>query len=852
MHARGNRHITAMPRAGMARLPLAAAICLAIAAPAMAQDAGQGAPAKTTSGQAAASAKKPRTTTLSEVTVTAQKRVENLQKVPISINVLENDQLQALQVQGFKDYVQYLPSVDFQEGGGGIATGPGFASIYMRGVASGGNTNHSGSQPSVGVYLDEQPITTIQGPLDIHMYDIARIEVLAGPQGTLYGASAEAGALRIITNKPDPSGFAANYSLDANTVTHGGIGGTAEGMLNIPLSSKAAIRLVGWHEHDAGYVDNVAGSRTFPSSGITISNADNCVPGAKLQCVGHARNDYNDVNTNGGRAALKVDLDDNWSITPTLMGQQTISHGTFASDPSVGYQKVTHFYPEYVDDRWWQGALTVQGKVGNFDLTYNYSHLRRNQEEATDYSDYSFWYDTLDGLGNYITDSSGQLINPSQFIADRDQYTDSSHELRLASPGDDRLRLVAGAFWQKDKHDILQDYQIAGLSPSLSVPGWANTIWLTRQIRYDYNEAVYGELSYDLVPDALTMTVGERYYRTRNNLYGFYGYSTGFDPGSSYGQAGCISSTPFLGAPCLDFNKSVKDSGSLGKVNLTWNISHDAMVYLTRSEGFRPGGINRAGDTPPYQADFLTNLEFGWKTSWFDDRLSFNGAVFRENWNNFQFNILGPNGLTIIKNAGSARIDGLESQLVWQATYHLNLSAGVAFYDAKLTTNYCGFTDNAGNPVTQCPAGTINPQTGGAVTGPEAPSGTRLPITPRFKGNLIARYTFDLGENDAYVQGALVHVGERTTDLRVLENGLSGNLPAYNLVNLSAGFEKGSWTASLYLNNAFNAHAAMYKFSECGVDICGAHGVSTLYPNGQVYTGFSQPRTFGIRFKQDF
>ena len=161
------------------------------------------------------------------VTVTAQKRTENLQKVPISMDVLATDQLEALHVKSFDDYVKYLPSVTFQQGGGGIATGPGFVSIYMRGVTSGGNTNHSGSQPSVGVYLDDQPVTTIQGPLDIHMYDIARIEVLAGPQGTLYGASAEAGALRIITNKPDPSGYAASYSLGVDTLAHGGIGYTA-------------------------------------------------------------------------------------------------------------------------------------------------------------------------------------------------------------------------------------------------------------------------------------------------------------------------------------------------------------------------------------------------------------------------------------------------------------------------------------------------------------------------------------------------------------------------------------------------------------------------------------------------
>ncbi|MFI4959751.1 MAG: TonB-dependent receptor plug domain-containing protein, partial [Lysobacterales bacterium] len=201
MHTNRFKQITGAQRVRLARLPLAAAICLAMAAPAFAQDAGQA------SASTAPPATKSKTTTLSVVNVTAQKRTENLQKVPISINVLETDQLEALHVQNFNDYVKYLPSVTFQQGGGGIATGPGFATIYMRGVASGGNTNHSGSQPSVGVYLDDQPVTTIQGPLDIHMYDIARIEVLAGPQGTLYGASAEAGALRIITNKPDASGF---------------------------------------------------------------------------------------------------------------------------------------------------------------------------------------------------------------------------------------------------------------------------------------------------------------------------------------------------------------------------------------------------------------------------------------------------------------------------------------------------------------------------------------------------------------------------------------------------------------------------------------------------------------------
>ncbi|UJJ50464.1 TonB-dependent receptor [Rhodanobacter denitrificans] len=829
----------------LARLPLAAAISFAVAAPALAQDvAEQPASAATTSATA------QKVKTLGTVTVTAQRRTEDLQKVPISINVLAQDQLEALHVQNFKDYVKYLPSVSFQDNGGGNGA-QGFAIIYMRGVSSGSGGDYTGSRPSVGVYLDNQPITTIQGPVDIHMYDIARIEVLAGPQGTLYGASAEAGALRIITNKPDPGAFAANYALGVDKVAHGGIGSTAEGMVNIPLSKSAAIRLVGWREHDAGYIDNKPGTRTYPSSGITISNADDCSPGVLLQCHGHARKHYNDADTQGARAALKVDLNDNWSISPTLMGQQTISHGSSSSDPSVGDLAVTHFFPERNNDRWWQGALTVQGKVGNFDLTYAYAHLKRNQEQQSDYTDYSFWYDTLNGSGVYFYDNGGSLIDPSQHPFFRDHYTDNSHELRLVSPSDDRLRLVAGAFWQKLKHDIQYQYKISDLADSLTVTGWPDTLYLSRQIRYDRDRSVYGELSWDFIPDVLTGTIGERYYRDSGSFYGFFGFSEGYFPGSSYGEAGCISPEPFEGAPCLDFNKRVKQSGSLNKVNLTWHVTPQAMVYFTRSEGYRPGGINRNASLPPYQADFLTNVELGWKTSWFDHRLTFNGAVFRETWNNFQFDITGPNGISEILNANSARINGLESQLNWQATYNLQLSAGIALYDAKLTANYCGFTGNDNRPVTDCPAGSINTQTGDTVDGPLAPTGTRLPITPRFKGNLIARYTFDVGNKSGFVQGALTHVGNRTTSLLLLDRSLYGGLPAYNSVDLSAGLQGGNWSVSVYINNAFDKRAALYKFSECAVTVCGAHGVVPEYPNGQVYTGFSQPRTFGITFTQD-
>ena len=202
---------------------------------------------------------------LEEIIVTAQKRAENMQDVPISIQALGTEQLEELHVNNFRDYVQMLPSVTMAPGaGGGYGAGAGFSAVYMRGVTTGGDGQAITSVPSVGMYLDEQPITTIQGNLDIHMYDIARVEALAGPQGTLYGASSQAGTIRIITNRPDPTAFDAGYGLEANMVDGDDSGYIAEGFVNVPIGDQAAIRLVGWYREDAGWVDNVPADAHVP------------------------------------------------------------------------------------------------------------------------------------------------------------------------------------------------------------------------------------------------------------------------------------------------------------------------------------------------------------------------------------------------------------------------------------------------------------------------------------------------------------------------------------------------------------------------------------------------------------
>ncbi|TAJ67936.1 MAG: TonB-dependent receptor [Phenylobacterium sp.] len=739
---------------------------------------------------------------LEEIVVTAQKRSENLQDVPISIQALGSERLDALQIKDTVDYVKFMPSVTAPTGA------PGFSNFYMRGVASGENNNHSGPLPSVGVYLDEQPVTTITGPLDVHIYDIARVEVLAGPQGTLYGASSQAGTIRIITNKPETSAFKAGYDFEVNSVAHGDIGYGAEGFVNIPLHEKAAVRLVAWAEHDGGYIDNVPGSFVFPTGNIAVNNAS------------QVKDDYNEVDTVGARAALKIDLNDSWSVTPTLMGQRTQADGGFAADPSKGDLKISRYYPEGSDDKWVQAALAIEGKVANLDVLYAGAHMRRWIDTDQDYSDYSFFYDTLFGYGAYTTDDAGNFINTSQYIQGRDYFKKTSHELRVASPTENRFKVVAGLFYQKQTHNIEQRYRIDNLASAVEVPGWPDTLWLTKQLRTDRDYAAFADGTFDLT-DKLSITGGIRFFKYKNSLEGFFGFGAGY---GSTGERQCVaplgSPTPIVeGGPCTNVDKTTKGDGHTYRVNATYKITDDKMVYATLSTGFRPGGINRRGTLPPYDADFLKNHEVGWKTSWMGNRLRWNGAVFYEKWDDFQFSFLGANGLTEIRNAGKAKMKGVESDINWLVADGFTLVGAAAYTDAELNEDYI---PNPANP-------------------PEALKGTSLPVTPKFKGNLTARYEWTFGDMDAHVQGSLVHTGSAYPDLRADDRAVIGKLPSSTTFDFTLGVNKDSWRIEAYAKNLFDDDGQNDRFVQCASSVC-----------SRVYTIPIRPRTIGLKFGQTF
>jgi outer membrane receptor protein involved in Fe transport len=784
--------------------------------------------------QQVATAANTSSTEIGEVIVTAEKRTENAQRVPMSIQVLDSRALEQLDVNDFQDFVKYLPSVAFQ------TFAPDQTTIYIRGVADGGDANHSGPQPSVGTYLDEQPITTIGGTLDIHAYDLARVEVLPGPQGTLYGASSESGTVRFITNKPSTAGFSAGYDLQGNVVDHGKEGYVAEGFVNIPLSNNVAIRLVGFDEHDSGYINNVPGTRVFEEgSGGAPGQIDGTINNSA-----YVKNAFNPVDTYGGRAALKWDINDNWSITPTVIAQDMRAPGVFGYEPGVGDLEVQRFAPDSFHDRWIQSALTVEGKIGRFDLTYSGGYFYRAIDSLSDYTDYSVAYDAFYGSGTFWQGANGlPLANAQEEIIGRDRFDKQSHELRIASPSTDKVRFVAGLFTERQTHWIIQDYEMQGFSPSLAVPGWPNTIWLTDQNRIDRDSAGYAEVTWD-VSKHLSLLGGVRGYYYDNTLAGFFGFSanydalTGYSAGEGVGNANCIPGASFRNAPCVNLNKGAIGSGQTHKLNATWKFDDDHLVYFTYSTGYRPGGVNRSGDFPPYAADHLTNYEFGWKTQWFDRSLQWNGAIYDEVWTDFQFSFLGPNSLTIIENAPTARIAGVETSVDWRATSHLTLSANGNYNDAELTANFCGTNEATGAFIQACP----NSQA-------LAPAGTRLPYTPIFKGDVMARYTFDLMGWDAHAQVAVSYQGKRSPAVFSADNANLGDMPAYTTADFNFGVEKNRLSLGLFVKNAFDTLGQVNRYTPCTTSVCSQ---SYYGQPAAVYVVPIPPLTVGVKIAQRF
>jgi iron complex outermembrane receptor protein len=739
------------------------------------------------------------------ITVTSRKRVENIQDTPLSITALGATKLDELGIENFDDYALMLPSLSYQ------SAGPGLSQVYMRGASDGGSGNASGSQPSVAIYLDEQPVTAIGRNLDLHIYDIERVEALAGPQSTLFGASSQSGTIRIITNKPQVDTFEGGVDVSYGTTNSGDPSHSLEGFVNLPVSDNAAIRLVAWTKKDGGYIDNIAGTRTYGlfTDGGNFStveeNNDDLI-----------KENFNELTNSGARVALKVNLNDDWTATASYLTQKQETEGVWFQDsenPSgeVGDLEVQRYFPDSMDDEFSQAALTIEGDFGSSSLVYAGSFMDRDVQYFNDYSDYADYFSTswiqyygceYYGTADVDVDCSSMAI----FYNDDNQYKRNTHELRLQSTDNDPLQYIVGLYYEDASHDYRQEWIMDGMAQGSDFRqfGVPNLWYLTDQKRADKQSALFGEVSYAFT-DQLTTTLGARWFENESNLVGVSGY-------------GAIAP----GFPIINVDSKDEDSDSIFKFNLTYKIDDKKMVYLTWSEGYRPGGINRDETdlvARIYKSDFVTNTELGWKTMWLDNNLRWNGAVYHMQWDDMQFTRYdssygSPVGLTV--NASEAKIVGIESDITYLLTPDWTVTAAFNFNQAELAADLL-------------------------VGSNLSPEGTALPNVPDFKGNLTSRYNVDIGGYNSFAQIVYSYVGESYSDIYKYKTDdvnldLRDVNNSYSIVNLSAGIDMDGWGVNMYVDNLTDERAQLSRG--------GASYDSTVTVN--------RPRNVGIRFHMLF
>jgi len=737
---------------------------------------------------------------LEEIVVTATKRAENLQDIPISVTALSNETIEQLGIMDFESYAQMLPTLSFK------SVGPGTATLIMRGASDGGDGNASGSQPSVGLYLDEAPVTTIASNLDIHIYDIERIEALSGPQGTLFGASSQSGNLRIITNKPDTEEFSAGVDLGGASINGGGESYSVEGFVNAPLGDKAAIRLVGWYIDEGGYIDNIAGTRNYTLEGGYGYNPNNFGRTASLDNDSLVAKDTNELTKTGGRAALRINLSENWTADASVIFQNLDTDGTWDHDPSnVGDREIQRWFPDFSEDEFVQANITLEGEIGNNVLVYSGSVMDRDVQYQADYTAYgedAYWvpYYVCDYSAtgpDLATQSNTDCTSLEQYYQEDNTYERSTHELRLQSIGDGRFNYTVGAYYTKVTHEYLQEWIQPGISPTQVVPGGAdNRFFRTDQEREDEQTALFGEVSFD-ISDSFSATLGARFFENDSKLAGVVGWG------------------PVLfGDADTSVDATYSDSDSIFKVNLTWQVSDDVMLYATASEGYRPGGLNRdpglaAFGAAEYTPDILTNYELGWKTTLADGRVRFNGAAFVADWEDVQYTIYDfslSRCCGSVYNLADAQIQGLEVDVTALISDDWTISAAVAYNDGETVGDFTLINDRLA-----------------------VPDGTTLPNVPEMQGNIWTRFGFDLGSFDAFGQLAWTFTGSSYNEIRPDQRSRQSG---YDILNLRAGISKGNWGVDVFIHNATDE-------------------VADLYVSPRPYepsTTTNRPRTMGLKF----
>ncbi|MFO1465186.1 MAG: TonB-dependent receptor [Steroidobacteraceae bacterium] len=838
---------------------------------------------------------------LGEIVVTAQRRSESMQNVPISMQAFTGRTIADLHVATFDDYIKYLPNVTSAN------NGPGQNEIFMRGLSAGAQPSQgSGTTaafPNVAIYLDNQSGQLPGRNLDVYAADIERIEVLEGPQGTLFGSGAEAGMIRYITNQPKINITEGSVKAGYGTTAHGDANSDLTAMLNLPLiADKLAVRGVIYSDHRGGYIDNVPATFTRRNTDVGIHyanypadaggncpdgrpNAGWCVPPNAISVNNNAiaATAINPVTYKGFRVQGLFKFNDDWDFLLSQSWQNMQADGVFYQQPNgsngeaLRPLEVTLFNSSYNKDKFSNTAWTLNGKFGPLRAVYTGGYLTRRVEQIGDYTNYArgFYADYYQCYGASAFHPS-TCFSPQVIWRAKEQNQHWQHEFRLSTPDDWRARGIAGVYLEKNKLYDQSDWRYktvppcttngpAGVDPGNSdcftpigqYPGTTiqepgvrdiNSSFFQDDVREVKQTAFFVSFDFDIVPKVLTFTAGTRHFKFKNSLKGnvaisFYCFQQG---------------APALG--CLDgqngydldgANLQDTESGWKSRVNLSWHVTPDIMLYYTFSQGFRPGGFNQNGgalhaygpDGIPqyavpksYQSDKLDNQEIGWKAEFLDHRLQWNGAIYHEKWDNVQVAFFNP-GLVgnVFYNTNGQNFDlkGIETSLIAKVVPGLTLQAAASWNRSKQTNSPTLIANNDGsygqpksgnygNPITKnCDATGANCVD---VTNPFGPIGSPTANSPPMQFSLRARYDWTAGDYNAYVQVGAMHVAHSFTQAgsnpALAADGIitTGRLrfenEAYSTYDAAIGLSKDSWSASVVGENLSNSNAALFTSTQ--------------------------------------
>lgn len=753
---------------GRSRLGLAVASVLAVAAPR--------APAYADPTAAPAGV-------LQDIVVTARKREENLQDVPLSIDVLTKKDLQNLGIQQFEDYAEKVPSISF------ISVGPGTQLFVMRGVSDGSNPNYANSS-ATGFFVDDMSTSWFGTQPDLHLYDIAQIEVLNGPQGTTFGAGSMAGAVRYITNKPDLTAFSAGVDLNGGQVKGGGQNSTYEGFINVPLiDGVLGLRVSAFSDNHGGFINNKLTTRQWLNGTVSDNAA-------------WARDNYNREHVEGGRIALKGVLNDKWSATLSYSYQRQHTLGAWDQDlAGYGARTVSRFGPESHRNEAQLLDFHVDGDVGIGDLVFASTYWSLPTRQNNEYSQYMQNYHGGAQQGFTCLDDptygGGPFTGcnvPLQYFEYHTNPERWSNELRLASKPGGRFHWLAGLYWEKTRD---KDSGSTFFMPGLQTEGAAFQYytalygttasslppgeWYAYRTRSDYLQTTeFANIGYD-VTDRLNVEAGVVHFEAKSRYY------------SPYGQFAYAPTTPALSP-----NSSHKVNG---KVGVNYKLTDRILLYADFAQGFRDGGANSGypascyanGVPPQYVPDTLNSYELGWKSTSLGGRLLFNGAAYLMNWKDLQtliydVDICAPSSFNV--NVGDARIYGAESNVDLKLGEHWSMQAAASYTDSHLISSpYATFQGNVGE---------------------------RLPFVPYFSYSWNVRFQQPLGERlTGYAQFDIAHKGDMWNDLHITgSNGFGRiNQPGYSIMNLRVGLNPagGHWLAELYVRNLADKNAIIYS-----------------------------------------